>query len=115
MGSAPLILGGDLTSAVTNAYGKPAGLDPTDFSMLTNRDVVEVDQDSIDASRIYDVGSAQIFAKTERSGDGIVGLFHTPAPTWRTRTDTISTTPSAIGVAPASHGYVLKNLWTGRV
>ena len=52
LGSAPLILGGDLTSAVTNAYGTSSGLDPTDFSILTNRDVVEVDQDSIDASRI---------------------------------------------------------------
>ena len=114
LGSAPLILGGDLTSAVTNAYGTSSGLDPTDFSILTNRDVVEVDQDSIDASRIYDVGSGQIFAKTERSGDGIVGLFDT-STNLATANDTISTTPSAIGVAPASHGYMLKNLWTGQV
>ena len=114
LGSAPLILGSDLTSAVTNAYGTSSALDPTDLSMLTNRDVIEVDQDAIDASRIYDVGHAQIFAKTEPSGDGIVGLFDTSS-NLAAANDTISTTPSAIGVAPASDGYAVKNLWTGQV
>ena len=70
LGSAPLILGGDLTSAVTNAYGTSSGLDPTDLSMLTNRDVVEVDQDSIDASRIYDVGSGQSSPRRSAPGTG---------------------------------------------
>ena len=76
LGSAPLILGGDLTSAVTNAYGTSAGLDPTDFSLLTNRQVIKVDQDSIDAKRIVNSGNDQVFAKTEKDGDVIVGLFN---------------------------------------
>ena len=52
LGSAPLILGSDLTSSVTNAYGTSASLSPTDLSLLTNRQVIGVDQDAIDASRI---------------------------------------------------------------
>jgi hypothetical protein len=36
--------------------------------------MIAVDQDAIDASRIYDTGSAQIFAKTERSGDAILAV-----------------------------------------
>ena len=59
LGSAPLILGSDLTSAVTNAYGTSSGLDPTDFRMLTNGNMIAIDQDAIDASRIYDTGSAR--------------------------------------------------------
>ena len=113
LGSAPLILGGDLTSAVTNAYGTSSGLDPTDFRMLTNGNMIAIDQDAVDASRIYDTGSAQIFAKTERSGDGIVGLFDT-STNLAAANDTISTTPSAIGVSNSPHGYLLQNVWTGQ-
>ena len=111
-GSAPLILGSDLTSAVTNAYGTSSGLDPTDFRMLTNGNMIAIDQDAIDASRIYDTGERANFAKTERSGDGIVGLFDT-STNLATANDTISTTPSAIGVSNSSHGYLLQNVWTG--
>ena len=57
LGSAPLILGSDLTSSVTNAYGTSAALTPTDLSLLTNRQVIGVDQDAIDASRISITGS----------------------------------------------------------
>jgi hypothetical protein len=113
LGSAPLILGGDLTSAVTNAYGTSSGLDPTDFRMLTNGNMLEIDQDSIDASRIYDASSEQIFAKVERSGNGIVGLFDT-STNLSAANDTISTTPGAIGVASA-RGYLVQNVWTGQV
>jgi Alpha galactosidase A/Alpha galactosidase C-terminal beta sandwich domain len=114
LGSAPLILGSDLTSAVTNAYGTSSGLDTTDLGMLTNGNIIEVDQDSIDASRIYDAGSAQIFAKVESPGDGIVGLFDT-STNLSAANDTISTTPAAIGVAGSTPGYLLQNVWTGQV
>ena len=57
LGSAPLILGSDLTSSVTNAYGTSAALSPADLSLLTNRQVIGVDQDAIDASRIATSGS----------------------------------------------------------
>src|SRR5580693_3437213 len=83
LGSAPLILGVDLTKAVTNAYGTSAGLTPRDFSLLTNRQMLSVDRDGIDAARIVNVGTPgtspgdQVFAKVEHGGDAVVGLFNT--------------------------------------
>src|SRR6201996_1121008 len=80
LGSAPLILGSDLSSSVTNAYGTSASLSARDLKLLTNRSVIKVDQDSIDASRIAVAGSPgsgaghQVFAKVEQGGDAIVGL-----------------------------------------
>jgi Alpha galactosidase A/Alpha galactosidase C-terminal beta sandwich domain len=120
LGSAPFILGGDLTTAVTNAYGTSAGITGRDFRLLTNRQVLRVDRDAIDASRIAVAGTAgrktpgdQVFAKVERRGDGIVGLFNTTtnrssAPV------TISTTAAAIGLPPDPHGYLVQNLWGGQ-
>jgi hypothetical protein len=116
LGSAPFILGVDLTKAVTNAYGTSAGLTRRDLSLLTNRRVIEVDQDSIDASRIADVGNPgrkpgyQVFAKVERRGDGVVGLFNTTT-VLRSAPVTISTTAAAIGLAPDPHGYLVQDLW----
>jgi hypothetical protein len=57
LGSAPLILGTDLSSAVTNAYGTSTGLTKRDSRLLTNAQVIKVDHDSIDASRIALVGT----------------------------------------------------------
>jgi hypothetical protein len=119
LGSAPLILGGDLTSSVTNAYGTSAGLDPTDFSLLTNPQVIEVDQDSIDASRIALAGSPgghagdQVFAKVEPSGDAIVGLFDTTTKV-NSSPVTVSTTAAAIGLPADAHGYEVQDLWGGQ-
>jgi hypothetical protein len=116
LGSAPLILGGDLTSAVTNAYGTSASLTPRDYSLLTNRQVIEVDQDAIDASRIAVTGSPgsqpgdQVFAKVERYGDAVVGLFNTTT-SLSSRPVTISTTAAAIGLPPDPHGYLVLDLW----
>ena len=112
LASAPLILGSDLTSAVTNAFGSDSGLARTDLSMLRNRQVIEVDQDSIDASRISDVGTAQVFAKTEPRGDGIVGLFDT-STTLTAAHDTISIKAPAMGLHRDRVGYNVLNLWTG--
>jgi hypothetical protein len=116
LGSAPLILGSDLTRAVTNAYGTSAGLTRRDFRLLTNRRVIEVDRDSIDASRIAAAGTPgrkagdQVFAKVERRGDAVVGLFNT---TTRLSSSpvTISTTAAAIGLPPDPHGYLVRDLW----
>src|SRR5205823_538111 len=66
LAASPLILGTDLTN-----------LDPTDLSLLKNRDVLAVDQDAIDASRISSSATTQVFAKTEKNGDAVVGLFNT--------------------------------------
>jgi len=113
LGSAPLILGSDLTSAVTNGYGSSSGLNPTDLSLLKNKKVIEVDRDSIDASRISDVGTAQVFGKVERNGSGIVGLFDTNT-NLTAANNTISTTASAIGLPNDSRGYKVQELWTGK-
>ena len=116
LGSAPLILGSDLSTAVTNAYGTSAGITARDFKLLTNRQVIRVDQDAIDASRIADVGSPgrtagdQLFAKVERSGDAIVGLFNTTT-TLSSAPVTISTTAAAIGLPPDPDGYLVQDLW----
>jgi hypothetical protein len=116
LGSSPLILGIDLTSSVTNAYGTSAGLTPRDYRLLTNRQVIEVDQDSIDASRIADVGTPggkagdQVFAKVERRGDAVVGLFNTTTKL-SSPPATISTTAAAIGLPPDPHGYLVQDLW----
>ena len=116
LGSAPLILGSDLTKSVTNGYGTSAGITPRDYSLLTNRSVIEVDQDAIDASRIVNVGTPgrkpghQVFAKVERRGDGIVGLFNTTTKLG-SKAVSIATTAAAIGLPADPHGYLVVNLW----
>ncbi len=119
LGSAPLILGDDLSTSVTNAYGTSAGISPQDYRLLTNRGVINVDQDAIAASRIADAGTPgarpgdQVFAKVERRGDAIVGLFNTTT----SRTSgavSIATTAAAIGLPADSHGYLVQNLWGGQ-
>jgi hypothetical protein len=95
LAASPLILGTDLTS-----------LDPTDLKYLTNRSVLSVDQDAIDASRISSTSTAQVFAKTEKNGDVVVGLFNTGS-----QPQIVSTTAAAIGL-PAASAYRLNNLWT---
>ncbi|HSZ38752.1 MAG TPA: glycoside hydrolase family 27 protein [Trebonia sp.] len=116
LGSAPLVLGGDLTSAVTNAYGSKASLTRRDLSLLENRQVIEVDQDAVDASRIVDAGSPgtgaghQVFAKKEPRGDAIAGLFNTTTDL-SSKAVTISVTAKALGLPADGHGYLVQNLW----
>jgi hypothetical protein len=95
LASSPLILGTDLTA-----------LDPTDLGLLKNRDVIAVDQDAIDAKRISSSATGQVFAKTEKNGDVVVGLFNTSASG-----QVVSTTASALGL-PASADYSLDDLWS---
>ena len=98
LAASPLILGTDLTH-----------LDPLDLSYLTNRSVLSVDQDSIDASRVANSGTAQVFAKTEKSGDVVAGLFNTSG-----QAEVVSTTAAAVGL-PASNAYLLNDLWHHRL
>ncbi len=95
LAASPLILGTDLTN-----------LDPTDLSLLKNREVLAVDQDAIDASRVSSSATTQVFAKTEKNGDAVVGLFNTGAST-----QVVSTTAAAVGL-PAASGYLLNELWS---
>jgi hypothetical protein len=95
LAASPFILGTDLTN-----------LDPADLALLKNTDVIAVDQDAIDASRISNTSTAQIFTKKEPNGDAIVGLFNTGSTP-----ETISTSASALGLPPGTD-YAVKDLWT---
>ena len=97
LASSPLLLGTDLTR-----------LAPTDLGLLEDPAVIAVDQDAVDASRIAQTLVSQIFAKRERDGDVVVGLFNT-SPAWQE----ISTTASALGM-PRSPAYELEDLWSHR-
>jgi len=96
LAASPLILGTDLTN-----------LDPTDLKLLKNKDVLAVDQDAIDASRIANSGTQQVFAKTEANGDVIVGLFNTS-----TAPQVVSTSAASLGLA-SNAPYLLDDLWSG--
>jgi hypothetical protein len=98
LGSAPFILGVDLTH-----------LDPLDLNYLKNAAVLAVDQDAIAAKRLVNAGERQVFAKVEPNGDVIVGLFNTGE-----EAQEVSIRASAAGCAQSKRGYSLKNLWTGR-
>ena len=103
---------------MTNAFGTSADLTKRDFRLLTNAQVIKVDQDSIDASRIALVGTPgrkagdQVFAKVERRGDAVVGLFNTTTKR-SSGPVTISTTAAAIGLPADPHGYRVKTSGDG--
>jgi Alpha galactosidase A/Alpha galactosidase C-terminal beta sandwich domain/NPCBM-associated, NEW3 domain of alpha-galactosidase len=95
LASSPLFLGTDLTN-----------LDKTDLGLLKNTAVLAVDQDAISAKRISADSNSQVFAKTEKNGDVILGLFNTgSAPR------AVSTTAAALGL-PAAPDYSLQDLWS---
>jgi alpha-galactosidase len=95
LAASPLVINADLTH-----------LDHTDVSYLTNRAVIAVDQDAIDAHRVVNSGNDQVFAKTEKNGDVIVGLFNYSGSA--TTTDTVS-----LASAGLSGSGTATNLWTG--
>ena len=95
LAASPFILGTDLTN-----------LDPTDLALLKNTDVLAVDQDGIDATRIANANGQQIFTKKEPNGDAIVGLFNTSGTP-----QLISTSASTLGMAPGTD-YLVKDLWS---
>lgn len=99
LGSAPLILGIDLTH-----------LDQVELEKyLKNTAVIAVDQDSIAAKRVLNTADQQVFAKKEPNGDAIVGLFNTAA-----QAQTVSIEASALGLPQSQRGYSTRNLWTGK-
>ncbi|HEX4225345.1 MAG TPA: NEW3 domain-containing protein, partial [Pseudonocardiaceae bacterium] len=95
LAASPLILGTDLTH-----------LDPTDLGLLHNTDVLGVDQDAIDAKRLVDTPTTQVFGKVEANGDAVVGLFNTG-----NASESVSTTAAALGL-PKSGNYRLDDLWS---
>jgi Alpha galactosidase A/Alpha galactosidase C-terminal beta sandwich domain len=98
LGASPLILGVDLTN-----------LDQEDLQKyLKNAAVLGVDQDSIAAKRVVNRADQQVFAKMDKNGDAIVGLFNTGKTE-----EKISIPASAVGLAANKGGYSIDNLWTG--
>ncbi len=95
LGASTWILGTDLTH-----------LDPTDLSYLRNRAVISVDQDGIDATRVVDTAADQVFAKLERPGEAVVGLFNTSS-----QPEVIATSAAAVGLPPRRR-YLRRDLWT---
>ncbi|MGC2163927.1 MAG: glycoside hydrolase family 27 protein [Silvibacterium sp.] len=99
LGSAPILLGVDLTH-----------LDQLDLqNYLKNAAVLAVDQDTIAAKRVVNTGNQQVFAKMEPNGDAIVGLFNTGE-----KAEKVSVQASAAGLHENARGYSLDNLWTGK-
>jgi Alpha galactosidase A/NPCBM-associated, NEW3 domain of alpha-galactosidase/Alpha galactosidase C-terminal beta sandwich domain len=98
LAASPLLLGTDLTK-----------LDAADLALLTNHDVIAVDQDAINASRVAKSATTQVFAKTEPNGGVTIGLFNTGSAA-----QTVLVDPATAGLPP-SPSYRLDNLWTHEV
>jgi alpha-galactosidase len=96
--AAPLLAGNNLVNASS-----------TTLSILGNKAVVAVDQDSAgkQGRMVSSAGGLDVLAKPLANGDVSVVLFNENAST-----ATISTTASAIGKTGAS-SYSLNDLWTG--
>jgi alpha-galactosidase len=95
MAASPLILGADLTN-----------LDSAELGYLKNTAVIALDQDGIDAGRIVSHGNQQVFAKTERNGDVILGLFNNSG----SASQTVTVSLAAAGIRGRA---TATNLWTG--
>jgi alpha-galactosidase len=96
--AAPLISGSNLLSA-----------SPTTLSILTNKDVMAVDQDSLgrQAREVSATGGLDLLARPLSNGDVSVVLFNE-----NSAAATISTTASLVGKTGAP-SYTLKDLWSG--
>jgi alpha-galactosidase len=97
--AAPLIIGSDVRA-----------LSDQTIAMLTNRDVIAIDQDrlGVQGRSIARDGDAQVWVKPLAGGDRAVALLN--------RGDsplTVATTAAAAGL-PKSARYALHDLWTGR-
>jgi alpha-galactosidase len=97
MMNAPLLIGADL-----RRVGQPT------FDILTNRDVIALDQDSlgIQASEISNTGGRHVLTKPLDNGDVAVALFNESGST-----QTISTSAAALGLGNAG-SYRLRDLWS---
>jgi alpha-galactosidase len=96
--AAPLISGTNLASASS-----------TTLSILTNKNIIAIDQDSLgkQGSEVSSSNGLDVLAKPLANGDVAVALFNETGST-----STISTTAGAIGKTGAS-SYTLTDQWTG--
>jgi alpha-galactosidase len=101
MVAAPLIIGSDVRT-----------LSADNISMLTNREVLAVDQDplgiqgtAISGAGISTAGGTQVWTKPLAGGDWAVALFNRGASP-----QVVSTTARQVGL-PYAGGYALRDLW----
>jgi alpha-galactosidase len=96
--AAPLLVGTDLRRAT-----------PQTMSILLNKDVIAVDQDSLGVQgRVVKTdGTHLVFAKPLANGDVAVALYNSGDTA-----TTISTTASQVGLAKARGAYTLTDLWS---
>lgn len=95
--AAPLIIGSDVRS-----------LSGQSIAMLTNRDVLAIDQDplGVQGIRVLQVDSGDVWVKPLANGDRAVALLNRG-----TKAVTLSVSASAIGLAHADR-YTMNDLWT---
>nr|WP_245886248.1 NPCBM/NEW2 domain-containing protein [Umezawaea tangerina] len=100
MMNAPLLIGSDLRTASAATY-----------SILTNRDVIALDQDSlgVQAAEISNANGLHVLVKPLDNGDAAVALFNETGST-----ATIGTTTTAAGLGNAT-SYRLTDLWSKAV
>jgi alpha-galactosidase len=96
MVAAPLIIGSDVTS-----------LSQSSIAMLTNREVLAIDQDplGVQGTAIATSGNVQVWTKPLSDGDWAVALLNRG-----TTPQTISTTADQVGLHPAA-SYALRDVW----
>ncbi|MCW2797854.1 NEW3 domain-containing protein [Nocardioides sp.] len=102
--SAPLYLGDDLRDL--DAYG---------LSLITNRDVLAVDQDPKAAtlSSVSQAGGANVVSRQLADGDLVVGMFNLSSSKQQVGT-TVAAAAAAAGLSlPKRRAYIVKDLWSG--
>jgi alpha-galactosidase len=94
--AAPLILGSD-----------PRALSPSSVAMLTNREVLAVDQDrlGVQGTVVAQNGSSQVWSKPLAGGAVAVALLNRAS-----QPASISTSAGAVGL-PAARSYRVRDLW----
>jgi alpha-galactosidase len=99
--AAPLLVGTDLRRAT-----------PTTMSILLNKDVIAVDQDSLGVQGrvVKSDGTHEVFAKPLANGDVAVALYNSG-----NTAATVSATASQVGLAKARGAYTLTDLWSKQV
>ena len=96
--AAPLLIGTDLRRAT-----------PATLSILKNKDVIAVDQDSLgaQAKATASANGTMVFNKPLANGDHAVALYNP-----NDAMATVKTTAAGVGLSKSA-GYTLKDLWTG--
>ncbi len=93
--AAPLLIGCDMTQ-----------LDPFTYSLLTNDEVLDINQDPLgkQASRITQIGNMEIWAKNLEDGSLAIGLFNRGL-----FTSPVTATWKDLGI---SGSYIVRDLWS---